>query len=264
MSLKISLHTSKRQQLLDLARNMAAAMDDALVADAAQPVMVSMRGSFSCGKKIFPDMCREALGAAAKTEDFYEPKLYSHDDKGNIMFASNIHRKGGFVPHEAEFWSGTKDGKPVEVQLLDGGYILEGNPPRAAAVMEWQQTKENFLAKRGAGGVTFICNDEKGAADCGIDIWLQSKRSPVKMGTEKDRAGKSTLAKQFNASSDAWSRYIEITVTDQRLLNSPRFMQFVDQLKDPKNGYRQQGQETAVQKLIGKIVKKPSVCVAEV
>jgi len=264
MPLKISLHTSTREQLLDLARHMAAAVEDTALANAAQPVVVSMRGSFSCGKKIFPDMCREVLGADDKSESRYAPALYSRDEKGRTMYAAQIHKKGGFVPKEAEFWSGRKDGTPVEVQLIDAGYTLEGSTPMPSAIREWEQTKKNFLRQRAAAGVTFISNDEKGAEAAGIDLWLQSKRSPVVMSAEKDRAGKSPLAAQFNASSNAWSRYIEITVTDERLLNAPRFMQFIERLKDPAQGYRQLGPQKPAQKLLAKLTRKPTVSVAEV
>lgn len=262
MPVTIQIMTSKREHLLDLATKMARAIEDEFLADPQKPVTVSMRGSFSCGKKIFPDMFREVLGATEKSNAFYSDQLYKLDEYGRTIWPKDIHKKGFFTTKESEFWTGPPGGKPVEVHLLDAGYVLEGYPPMASSVRQWNKMKENFLTKRSQGGATFISNDEQGASS-GIDIWIQNKRSHVKIGAEKDRAKISSLSKEFNSSSDPWSRYVEITVNDERLLASPRFKAFVADMQNPDNGYRQQGHETIAQKLLSKVFKKPLVSVSE-
>ncbi|MDE1151029.1 MAG: hypothetical protein PW788_00700 [Micavibrio sp.] len=106
-----------------------------------------------------------------------------------------------------ESWIGEINGKPVEICFINAG----------------SRDPAPFLQERTAGGITFVHNDlrhEAGAT--GMEIWLESPHS-----MRAQRAYKTPFSETFADMSmkedNEWLRYIEIKVTDPRLVLSRDF-----------------------------------------
>ena len=107
--------------------------------------------------------------------------------------------------HHQESWMGAIKGLPVEI-----GFINAGAADPAP-----------FLQQRTAGGITFVHNDLRHeAGKPGLEIWIESPSS-----AQSTRAYKSSFADAFadHAMKGDGAQYVEIKVTDPRLLLSKQF-----------------------------------------
>ena len=202
----IKLLTAEKEHLFALTRLLVSAIDPAFLHDKDNPVTVSVRGSFGSGKKIIPDAAREEL----------------LKDKPSFQGVKEFD----------EFWSGKKDDRPLEVDFINvawGGWSFHKSYGFG------REIAKNFLKERKAGGITFIHNDDNfGEREAGIDIVLESQADkPVTYDSQyKFKGEKGELQDTFNrlVRQDNWARYIQITVRDERLLNSPSFRAALDAL----------------------------------
>ena len=106
-----------------------------------------------------------------------------------------------------ESWIGEIKGQPVEIGFINAGH----------------RDPAPFLQQRTAGGITFVNNDLRHEAGTpGLEIWIESPAS-----AQATRAYKSSLADTFADQAlkedSEWVRYVEIKVTDPRLLLSKPF-----------------------------------------
>ncbi len=106
-----------------------------------------------------------------------------------------------------ESWIGEIKGVPVEIGFINAGH----------------RDPAPFLQQRTAGGITFVNNDLRHEAGTpGLEIWVESPAS-----SQSKRAYKSSFADTFADQSlkedSEWLRYVEIKVTDPRLLLSKQF-----------------------------------------
>lgn len=62
----VSLITTERQHLFEITHKLMGAIDPAFLWNRLRPVVVSVQGGFSAGKKIIPDAAREVLFDALK------------------------------------------------------------------------------------------------------------------------------------------------------------------------------------------------------
>jgi len=108
-----------------------------------------------------------------------------------------------------ESWIGEMGGKPVEI-----GFINAGAADPAP-----------FLQGRTAGGITFVHNDMRHETGTpAMEIWVESPHSMRAQRAYKS-AFSNTFADMSMKEDNEWLRYIEIKVSDPRLLLSRNFQQ---------------------------------------
>ncbi len=193
--------TETRDDLVTLSTRLAALMSPDMLADAKSPLVVSVEGSLSSGKKIFADVMREKLLASSAL----------------VSFAG----REGFD----EFWLGAINNKPVEIGYVDVLYGKGYANPSLNSETE-KSVRQAFMNARHHGGVTFVQNDKSLAAEnmSGLDLWLEKSGASSLGGS---RLAKSPLLSKFlqkqaalqqQPGGDQWLRYVEVTVKDPRLL----------------------------------------------
>ena len=134
-NVKIELITSSREDLFDISRRLAQAIEPQFLHDAANPVFVAVNGSLESGKKIISDALREEL-------------------LGSTSLCSFKGRNG-----YDEYWTGTVQGKAVEMDYIDAAYRSNYHI-RALNYLSHNQLEYIFLKQRETGGITVIQNRE--------------------------------------------------------------------------------------------------------
>lgn len=216
---KIALITTSRDHLVYISRLLAAGMSPDVMSDKENPLLISVRGSLGCGKKIIPDGMREYLmGSTALGE---------------------ITGRPGYD----EFWRGQIRGQKVEISYLDAAW-LSGYSHEEFASPYIEHVREAFMDTREHGGIAFVHNDYTLDINrrAGLDVWIE-KQGVYSPDHSRSRAQQSPLAEAFkkaneNAPDNDWIRYIELEVGDKRLLESPKFNDVLDKLCRRYNGVR--------------------------
>ncbi len=213
-TLQVEIVTTRRRDLFDFGRLLAQGMNDNnLLSDAEKPVNVYVGGTFSGGKKIFPDAVRaELLGP-----------------DGDCAFAGK--------KEYDEYW--THAGKSRQLSFINVAWEPGTFSDVIATGLDKDRLLEEFHSARTHGGVSFIHNKTEHIND-GLHIYLE-KLGGYGIEGWSIRSQKSKLSPAFAKAidrefengvelSDIWSRYVEITVIDKRLLESDSFMKAVEKL----------------------------------
>lgn len=219
----VCLITTSRDDLLDISRLLARALDPDFMKMPQQPVLVSISGSTNCGKKIFADFIRETL---TEGED--------------ITFKG----KKGYD----EYYQ-TADGTR-QFQYVDLAHVTPYSDPNFLKAVSPHCKQDMFLAKRTAGGVTFLQNAFYDLP--GLHIFMNDGRGQYVTNprgvcpaalfpTFNTVAKKNTpyhsfwdkvllLFKGPPEDKGRWLRYVQIDITDTRLQQSPAMIEAVAKL----------------------------------
>jgi len=194
---------TERAHLFALSRYLMAAIDPERLSDPHRPVIVSVRGSLSSGKKIIPDAGREAL------------------------LREGIPQFSGRQDFD-EYWTGES---PLTGKWLCASFINAGwNPAMYQTFYGWDEPVivEKFLANRVYGGVSFVHNAESVRPRADIDIAIEKHdMRPVSYFPHYLDGETLPLRLAFNAAaqnnSSGWLRYVRVTAKDG-MLEAPRFL----------------------------------------
>lgn len=209
--------TVAREDLFALTHSLFAALPDSVLGDKDGPLVVDVLGTLACGKKIVTDAAREVL----------------FDDGQTVMDG-----KTGYD----EYWSGTRNGAPLEVDYIDMAYpllaeyspriagdapLLRGRFPGYADNHDVGAKRDYFLAQRRHGGVTFLQNPETALSQGGLRIFIEkSMGTPLSYDSRRALNAPLSMRDAFNdmAHKNGWVRFVEVNVHDERLQNDGRFM----------------------------------------
>lgn len=213
---KIELITSTREDLFDISRRLAKAIEPQFLHDAANPVFVAVAGSMDSGKKIIADAMREELLGSTSLCTFKGVKGYD------------------------EYWTGNVQGKAVELTYIDAAwrsnyYIRELNR------LPHERLEDLFLKQRKTGGISLIQNREmkEKTEKAGVDIWVENKYGQLVFSWPGRKAKESVLSEAFNTANEKrwqdtgynpWVRYVEIEAVDPRLVASAVFQEALQEL----------------------------------
>ncbi len=217
--LKAELILRSRRDMFYMARLMASALPNEAIHDEKEPLLVSVRGSLGCGKKIVADAIREYLmGTTA------------------MSGLTGISGREGYD----EYWTGVVRGKEIELAYIDAAW-LSGYSEADLGSFAPHMVRQYFMWQREKPGIAFIHNDysieieEKKR----LAVWVE--QADVENVDGPDRVHNSTLAVAFKQAQlddpdNKWLRYVEVNVSDTRLLNSPKFCDAVEKLKKRYGG----------------------------
>lgn len=216
---KIAFITNSRQEIFFMARLLSAGLSPDIMADKHDPLVISVRGSIGSGKKIIPDAMREYfLGTTA---------------------LSQVTGRPGYD----EFWRGQVRGQQVEFAYIDAAW-QSGYSHEEFSSPYIHHVREAFMAVRQHGGIAFVHNDYTLGINrnAGMEIWMEKQGVPNPDGA-RARAHDSPLAGKFRTANskdreNEWIRYVEIEVADKRLLDSPKFGDVLDKLRNRHKGVK--------------------------
>jgi hypothetical protein len=192
----ITLITTEREHLFDLSRRMMLAIDPGLMQDPAKPLVISVRGSMTAGKKIFPDAARDAL---LDQQLSFKGKM----DSDEIWAANGIEMSFVNMVYDNEHSPLLKN---ITEARTSGGIVYIHNSEEIAAQADIDICLEQY--------------DRSPMSYCGMHI---------KKGAPRN------LRNTFNKLSETtpWTRYVEINVGNPKLAESPQFREFLQSL-EPK------------------------------
>lgn len=203
--------TATRADMLAMARDLmtaaaAAERDGAdIFGDPFRPLVVGVNGSHQSGKKIIADMAVETL------------------------FDDTPHMEGH--AEFDEYWFGTRNGRAFEIDYIDAAWPERrsySHRMAAGANIGAEAKIYDFLRQRRDGGVTFLQNPAEGRAYAGINLYIERRRCQEHLGyTLPRRSCAPARLRDAFAGLDAqseWARFVEIEISDRRLLQSPAFL----------------------------------------
>lgn len=207
--LKAQLLVMTRDDLVDIAKAFADAIERPYLLQRHRPVTVNLRGTVGDGKKLVADTVRErVLGPACECE-FYGKHEYD------------------------EFWTREVMGRKIEVNFINLAWGGEYGSRVLRKLEKPGELEHAFGLMRHHGGIDLIQNKRE-SAHVSVDIWLE-RRGASTANWEKSRARESGLSEAFLRAHDAglpsqWLRYAEITVYDERLKMSQPMIEAVNRL----------------------------------
>lgn len=211
----VSILTRYHDDLFRISRILMRGLDPALLTDPQNPILISVDGSTDSGKKIMPDAAYPVLLG----RNFIDTGTIDYDE---YCFSGSKRRKVEVDFLNAAWEVGPTDPSRYHLPSLNGY-----NVPR-------MQKIQDFLAQRQHGGVSFIHNSPQFAKKhAWLNIWIESGDSLPTTISKVERAPQA-LKDKFNQLRDdynGWVRYVRITVKDDRLIQSPRFMAAIDSLR---------------------------------
>ncbi len=220
--MKVPLIATKKQDLFDIAEVIVDGIDPVFMTDPQHPVIVSIKGSGSAGKKIFPDVARQkllgdtALCSLVGKEEYDE--FWTKAVNGRMLEVDfvNIAWEHGYK-------------SPVLKKVLDDSYLSSELRQKMPAAL-----CEAFLAARQYGGLSYIHNYTFNAS---IDIWVECHDKDI-VHDEACRRKNSPLSEVYQKAAqkekDSYAtdlRYLEIEIKDGRLAQSPVMMQALEDLR---------------------------------
>lgn len=219
---KFEFITTEREDLVDIAKIFAQAVDPALLTDKCTPVTVSLCGSFNAGKSIFIDILRNEIFDTNEQPHFSGRKNYD------------------------EYWQGKVNNNLFDLHYIDFAYPGGYHHP----ILSQRQDKSKldvFMSQRLHGGVTVIQNHSR-PVSCDFNIWIESPRNyaDTRITTEPITGNRHVPAKLkniFQAAHDmtldkktynSWTRYVEIIIANNNLA-TPSLLQAYGDLRDKLN-----------------------------
>lgn len=218
--MKAELILRSRRDMFYMARLMASALPDDAIHDDKEPLLVSVRGSLGCGKKIIADAMREYLmGTTA------------------MSGLKNISGREGYD----EYWLGIVRGKEVELAYIDAAWLSGYSDDFNLASFAPHMVRQYFLWQRDKAGVAFIHNDFSMEIEGKKRLAVWVEQAGVQNVDGAGRAENSKLAVAFKQAQlddpdNKWLCYIEVNVSDDRLLNSPKFCDAMQKLQQRYGG----------------------------
>lgn len=214
--IKAELILRSRREMFYMARTLASALPTEVLHDDAGPLLVSVRGSLGCGKKIIADAMREYLTGTTAMSGL-----------------KNISGREGYD----EYWLGVVRGKEVELAYIDAAWLSGYSDDFNLSSFGAHMVRQQFMWQRKKPGVAFVHNDFSLGVGMGgtkrIAVWVE--QAGVSNVDGPDRVQKSKLAVAFEQArlqdpDNKWLRYVEVNVDDDRLLKSPKFCDAMQKL----------------------------------
>lgn len=207
--MKAELILRSRREMFYMARTLASALPNEALHDESRPLLVSVRGSLGCGKKIIADAMREYLTGTTAMSGL-----------------KNISGREGYD----EYWLGIVRGKEVELAYIDAAWLGGYSDDFNLASFSPHMVRQQFMWQRTKPGVAFVHNDFSLGMGMSstkrLAVWVE--QAGVSNVDGPDRVQQSKLAVAFENArlqdpDNQWLRYVEVNVDDDRLLNSPKF-----------------------------------------
>jgi len=212
--MKAELILRSRRDMFYMARLLASALPNDAIHDDNDPLLVCVRGSLGCGKKIIADAMREYLTGTTAMSGL-----------------KNISGREGYD----EYWLGIVRGKEVELAYIDAAWLSGYSDDSNLASFGPHMVRQFFLWQRNKPGVAFIHNDSSLDIEDKkrLSVWVE--QTGVQNVDGPGRAEDSKLAVAFKEAQledpdNKWLRYVEVNVNDRRLLNSPKFRDAMQKL----------------------------------
>jgi hypothetical protein len=228
--------TLERQDLVDLSRRIAECIPDGFLQDKDKPVVISVGGSYRCGKKIIADFGRAAILDVEHDDinfDRHYPRPNIFQKVANIARlwfddpSKPVHviSKGQDVRCRGteqfdEYVSTGHEGHETEVSFINAawnhGYVF-GDEGNGAACYE------KHLAQRVAGGIAYIHNINLAAVRPDIEITLESGAGSTCLGgkprlcLDVNRALKSCGEGDLFTNFNEWSRFVTVQFNNAAL-----------------------------------------------
>lgn len=212
--IKAELILRSRREVFYMARLLASALPNEALHDDNEPLLVSVRGSLGCGKKIIADAMREYLTGTTAMSGL-----------------KNISGREGYD----EYWLGVVRGKEIELSYIDAAWLSGYSDDFNLSSFGAHMVRQQFMWQRDKPGVAFVHNDFSLEIENKkrLAVWVEKAGAANVDGP--DRVGKSKLAVAFEKArledpDNQWLRYVEVNVNDERLLKSPKFCDAVQKL----------------------------------
>jgi len=218
--MKAELILRSRRDMFYMARLLASALPNEAVHDDKDPLIVSVRGSLGCGKKIIADAMREYLTGTTAMSGL-----------------KNISGREGYD----EYWLGVVRGKEVELSYIDAAWLSGYSDDFNLASFSPHMVRQQFMWRRDKPGVAFVHNDFSLEIDGKkrLAVWVEQAGATNVDGPHRAKNSKLAVAfkqAQLAAPENEWLRYVEVNVSDDRLLKSPKFCDAVQKLKKRYGG----------------------------
>lgn len=221
-ALSVELITTTRDDLVDISRLLARALDPDLLRMDGQPIVFAVNGSHSSGKKIFPDIISE--------EVIGEREMIFSGRKGFDEF----------------YFDPSEEGLQVSYIDLAYGYGYETESLRKPGLESAASLMDAFMKVGGRhGGLSLMQNNRHDLP--AANVWLEDGlRDPTKnpLGiAELGQAGSEDITEAFSAARNSiedrkWVRRVRLDITDPRLLQSPGMQYAIETLTQQANEVR--------------------------
>ncbi len=214
MEREIRFITTEREDLFHISRVLAEAIPAAFLSKPQDPVIVSVRGGFNSGKKIFADAVRDTL-------------LPGEDNR--ILIGRRNYD---------ETWRGKSDKGALEVAFMNAAWAHGYTDEWLCHYMKDNVQKVGrFLKQRKHGGISFIHNDMYTADEkAWITIWTESRRSRLVDRLEKPHIKTAGPEAQFHfnrlSKPRDWVRYTELTIRRDELFEAPQMQEALAKLTE--------------------------------
>jgi hypothetical protein len=197
---KLSIITTKRDDLFSIGRVIAESLDSAFLTEPAKPVLIAINGCFQSGKSIIAEAGREAL--IGKTE-----------------------MSGGKKDDHEQWIAQRQDGfGTIEIGYSDGYHNSD-------------KKFDELSRQRKHGGISYLQNtlelNKSDKHEVDIEVWIESPgRYPI---SGESRADCSPLAGIYNQQSNRksqWTRYIEIVIHNPKIAASKKFQGSLEKIRE--------------------------------
>lgn len=198
--------TTTREDIIAIAQVMARAIQPEVFFDRDRPLVISVNGSLRCGKALIKDTLLDTL--------FDENSVHAREMR----------------PGYDEYHTGTIGGRKVDLHYIDAAYS-EGFFHDALNLLPFGMLEDTFLEYSARGGIAVIQNHSTlGAGD--ISVWMEGQSSRTEnmrilggYDRKSERPENKDLAEQFKRAHDrikaadgtSWTRYVEVSLHDERL-----------------------------------------------
>lgn len=226
MSHRYCFLTTKRAHLFGLAKFLIGGIDPLFFEDQDNPVIVTVRGSQSSGKKIFYDAAKKFL--------------LGGDDNCQTRLDPDEHNEGLY------------NGRRISVDFVDAAYLGGYNSIETLSTRDPRIVAEMFLGKGRGSGLVVVQNEHVTAEkESWIDLLVETSWGGVVdvdpgTGLLRDKFLKSQLACGVapygkilpieakllteEDKGNLWARYVAVTINNEALLASPMFQRRLELL----------------------------------
>lgn len=209
--------TAARADLFALTADLTRAIPDTVYQDPTRPLLMTVEGTVSSGKKIITDAAIEYLF----------DKMPGTPKKGQGQTAQMAAQMKGRLGYD-EYWRGRRKGEIFELHYMDNAWPRRTS--YSASLRRGRKSKlADFMAQRRHGGLTIIQNlGVEAEPDIRMIIEAHDRYPVGYYRKQRLETLPSSLQDHFNqlARQNDWARYVKIQIRDERLQNDPAFMNF--------------------------------------
>lgn len=231
--------TIHQKDLVTLSYRIAKAIPAGLLTSSKGPVIATVDGSFASGKKIYADICREALLTKRKlyTERSLFGDLVIGKRTAEMYLSDEFERSYSFAGklEYDEYVTGNYAEEKIEVSFVNSAwpsaqysFLAKPNLPQSEIISLHLQNR------RRPQGIAFIHNSPDLMDTADLSVWIESAdKAPVHDRGYRYNGFKEGLKKAFARSvmdDEKWMRYVEVTIRHEDLLSCKPFMESLERL----------------------------------